>query len=244
MPENTESKAVEQTETKAPGQATVPEATQSDSTDTSNAPVSAAAFRRAMARVTGEKWELKRQVEELQKQLQSSRPGATNPTPETARGKSAEDTEFDQLVRLGGTSDEASSNDESVDKTVQELRTRVQQLEYETRLQRAANELQRLSELYPEVNPQTVIDAIARDGKDESFLEMYFKAERGNLADQIAAERIAREAEEQHQVNAGSTEGASKAATVDAQDYIHDPDPKHAMETYRALRDKGKIPRG
>lgn len=197
-----------------------------ETTEAQRKSVSAEAFDKAVARLTAEKWDLKRTVREREDEIRNLK---TSASAQPSKGQNV-DQQFDQL--LGDDSKEKDSQGESQS----DIDARIIALENRDRLQSAANQLQVLHERYPEVSADNVLAALERDGKDEDMLETYYLAERGRIADTVRAQVDAKEVAEQKEIDDKSTEGSSKPVRKEKYDEIEDD--VEAIKAYR--RDKGR----
>lgn len=198
---------------------------QPETTEAQRKSVSAEAFDKAVARLTAEKWDLKRTVREREDEIRNLK---TSAPAQSSKGQNV-DQQFDQM--LGDNQEKAVQNEAQSDTDA-----RIIALENRDRLQSAANQLQVLHERYPEVSADNVLAALERDGKDEDMLETYYLAERGRIADTIRAQQDAKEVKEQEEIDDKSTEGSSKPVRKEKYDEIEDD-----LEAIRAFRrDKGR----
>jgi hypothetical protein len=188
--------------------------------------VSPEAFDKAVARLTAEKWDLKRTVKEREDEIQRLKTLA----PSQTKSDSSVDQEFNHL--LGDTEQQAAP-----DETQSDINARIDRLENAQRLQRAANQLQELHERFPEVDTDKVLGALQRDGKEEDAMELYFLAERGRIADQIRAHSDAESTAVDKKVADNSTEGPSRPMRKELYDEIEDD-----VEAFKAYR-RSKVAR-
>lgn len=209
----------------APDQSKAPEKQQSETSQTQQSrSVSGDAFDKAVSRLTAEKWDLKRALKERDDKIAQLEAAAA--TRQAPPAKDSADQEFKEL--LGDKQETQVESQSDVD-------ARIARLENAQKLQDAANELQVLHEKYPEVDPDNVLAALQKDGRNLDSLELYYMAERGRIADTIRAQRDADSKAIDEEVAHNSTEGATVPATH-TDDYAEIADDVEAFRAFR--RDK------